>query len=319
MLTGRSGPFYEIARFACLCNIIFSFYLISRPPFHPRQLECTPTQVIKMSSGINQDSVAPRINNELINITSTYESLNETVLTPILRQAFRAQGWAIAVVYLGLAHEPAMNKRWTSQDGQDRTVVDLFKGKRNGFFVDLAAMEAVDFSNTLTLEQEYLWDGICIEANPKYYAMLYHRKCLVVQATVGHSDNQQVEFAFRDGLGGIIGNGFDNDARNQGVQVTTVSLASIFQTLAVPQEIDYMSLDIEGAEEWVFESFPWDRYRVSLFTVERPKTKMKAILQAQGYHYVRNHGDYGDEMWIHESFPDLQGSLVRMRDKQANY
>ncbi len=52
---------------------------------------------------------------------------------------------------------------WHAQVGQDRTVVQLLKGKRGGFFIDLAANEPIILSNSRTLERDFGWDGLCIE------------------------------------------------------------------------------------------------------------------------------------------------------------
>jgi hypothetical protein len=43
---------------------------------------------------------------------------------------------------------------------QDTWVVVLYEGKREGFFVDLAASDAVEGSNTLALERDYGWQVI---------------------------------------------------------------------------------------------------------------------------------------------------------------
>lgn len=227
------------------------------------------------------------------------------------RHALRANGWAMAMVYVGRTPSPALAARWTSQDGQDRTVASLFREKRGGFFVDLAANDAVVFSNTLTLEQEFGWDGLCIEANPKYYEGLYQRKCLVVQAAVGRQDGEMAGFALRDGLGGLVGDGFDN-REAASAQVITVSVASLFRDMRVPREVDYLSLDIEGAEEWAFETFPWTEYRIMVITVERPKARLRETLANLGYVYVRDHGNYGDQLWIHPAFPDLHTAVARL-------
>jgi hypothetical protein len=80
----------------------------------------------------------------------------------------------------------------------------------------------------------------------------------------------------------------------------------------VPDVIDYMSLDIEGAEEWVFETFPWHRYTVLVLTVERPKEKLVEMLKSHGYIYVCDHGDFGDQMWLHSTFPDMQPVIASL-------
>jgi hypothetical protein len=38
--------------------------------------------------------------------------------------------------------------------------------------------------------------------------------------------------------------------------------------------IDYLSLDIESAEAWIFETFPWEDYTFLTLTVERPKAAL---------------------------------------------
>ena len=37
------------------------------------------------------------------------------------------------------------------------------------YFVDLAANNATEASNTRLLERDFGWRGVCIEANPRYF------------------------------------------------------------------------------------------------------------------------------------------------------
>jgi hypothetical protein len=225
------------------------------------------------------------------------------------QRELRKSGWCMIALYVGNKKEPALEARWTSQVGQDRTIVQLFKAKRNGFFVDLAANDAVALSNSLTLEQEYDWNGICIEANPKYFELLTNRRCQLVQAVVGSQNNNDVVFNFRSEFGGIVGDRFDNKITDSAKTLTTVTLNTIFSNLSVPLVIDYMSLDIEGAEELVLETFPWAKYTFLSITVERPKHGLKVMLQANGYVYVCNHGGFGDQLWLHSTFPDIDDAI----------
>ena len=256
----------------------------------------------------------------LLKCSNTMEShhnkANGSVQSPpfdarVWQKKMRTRGWATPAVYVGDMRDVGMDSKWTSQLGQDRTVFHLFKGKTGGFFVDLAANDAVILSNTLTLEQQYEWSGICMEANPKYFEKLYHRKCQLVQAAVGRVDNERMDFNFLNEFGGFVGSSFDNKAGNGGVVKThaTVSLQHVFSDLSVPEVIDYMSLDIEGAEEWVFETFPWDMYTILVLTVERPKDKLKQLLSLHGYTYVCDHGDWGDQLWMHSTFPEMNATI----------
>ena len=73
-----------------------------------------------------------------------------------------------------------------SQLGQDILVDEYFGGKRGGVFVDIGAYDGVTFSNTLMLERERGWTGVCIEPLPDVFAELrQNRGCVCVQACIG--------------------------------------------------------------------------------------------------------------------------------------
>lgn len=55
--------------------------------------------------------------------------------------------------------------KWFSQHGQDISVMKALGFARDGYFVDLAANNAVWASNSFALEQNFGWTGICIEPN----------------------------------------------------------------------------------------------------------------------------------------------------------
>jgi hypothetical protein len=80
-----------------------------------------------------------------------------------------------------------------------------------------------------------------------------------------------------------------------------------------PARIDYFSLDVEGHEERVMASFPFEKHRISILTVERPSKKLEATLRSQRYEYVCNHGHYGDQLWI----DGMQPILVRRARRHA--
>ena len=76
--------------------------------------------------------------------------------------------------------------KFIGQKGQDEWVIDtIFNYKTGGYFVDLVATDGVAINNTLLLESELNWDGICIEPNPKYYDKLKkNRNCNVTDVVV---------------------------------------------------------------------------------------------------------------------------------------
>jgi RNPHF zinc finger len=83
-------------------------------------------------------------------------------------------------------HHPPLERPWHSQARQDELVVALLGNKTNGYFIDLAANDAVQLSNTYALERYYHWKGVCIEPNPMYwYNLTAFRTCVIIGAVVG--------------------------------------------------------------------------------------------------------------------------------------
>ena len=190
-----------------------------------------------------------------------------------------------------------------SQVGQDQSIVAAFNG-RSGYFVDLAANDPVALSNTLALERDFGWTGICIEANPQYWARLAHRQCQVFGAVVGKNDEDQLDVALdqRGVYGGIVGPQFDNKQKTSESKRRSVTLETILRRASAPNIIDYFSLDVEGAEEFIMKDFPFGSYRFNLLTVERPSEFLQDLLINNSYIYVRDHGKFGDQMWRHATF-----------------
>jgi len=228
----------------------------------------------------------------------------------------RADGWHPIHVYYGEA-ESEINPDPTishSQAKQDEIILALMDkldddeindtpGRR--FYIDLASNDATEASNTLQLENNG-WEGLCIEPNPIFWYKLAHRSCTVVASFVGGvEDKVPIKAHFRpgeDGLAGIIGEGFDNKDELPGsVNRYTVSLRSVFEKFNVPQSIDYLSLDVEGAESLIMKDFPFDTYRFKFMTVERPKPDLEALLEAKGYLFIMKTTNWGETVWVHNT------------------
>ena len=211
-------------------------------------------------------------------------------------------GWKSIQVFTGLVDDwGTRNQTWFSQAKQDQLVAALFRGKRNGFFVDLAANDAEVYSNTVALEREYHWNGLCIEPNPVYWSNLTHRSCQTVAAVIGQARDEEVFFRYEAGdHGGIAGDGFDNGKRWQShsERASTVTLEEALRRNSAPRTIDYLSLDVEGAENFIMMNFPFDEYRVKVITAERLKGPIRGYLKSQGYEFVQKLTRWGESLWV---------------------
>ena len=105
-------------------------------------------------------------------------------------------GWHQIDVFYGNTSHLQAKDGWSSQIKQDETVWQLLHNLDGGYFIDLAANDAANISNTYALETYHNWTGICIEPNPKYWAGLSYRKCQVIAAAVGRQRMEHVHFNY---------------------------------------------------------------------------------------------------------------------------
>jgi FkbM family methyltransferase len=146
-----------------------------------------------------------------------------------------------------------------SQIGQDKWVCDFFHSKKKGYFLDLGAFDGIQISNTYYLESVLNWTGICVEAGKTNFELLKkNRNCLCLNYALA-GKNGKVSFKENWTVGKIEKGGELTDS------ITIKKLLSKFH---VPKKIDYISLDIEGSEYEVLKLFPFNDYRVILWTIE---------------------------------------------------
>ena len=89
--------------------------------------------------------------------------------------------------------------------------------------------------------------------------------------------------------------------------------SDVLSTLYVPSTIDYLSLDVEGAEDLVMSTFPWHAHNITLMSSERPSRALQDLLRSHGYHNLRNsqyQSANDDTFWLH---PTITESIVTTR------
>lgn len=180
-----------------------------------------------------------------------------------------------------------------SQVGQDKWVVGYF-GNQRGFFVDIGAANGIELSNTYLLEQRG-WTGVCVEANRDHFEQLkQNRKCSLVYGAI-YSEDKYVPFKEL---------GWASQITDRGkIKIEAITFKTLFELCKVPKIIDYVSLDIEGGEYDALLGFPFDKYKVKLWTIEhnfasdkgRLKEKIKSIMIKNGYKIAKENVICGDD------------------------
>ena len=126
-------------------------------------------------------------------------------------------------------------KSYSHKQIQDILVLDIFNNKTNGYFIDLAANDWSYISNSFALEYYNHWEGVCIEPNPEYLlGLLSNRKCHIFTNPVSSANNDIIKFNLNGGIGGIVGNDYDNKVGKNAVDMYTVTLTSILDLVHAP-------------------------------------------------------------------------------------
>lgn len=176
-------------------------------------------------------------------------------------------------------------EKWVSQDGQDKFLVDnFFHGYKDGFFVDVGAHDGKTINNTVYFENVLNWKGINIEPNINVYKslILNRPKCINLNCAVSNKDGVS-EFILNTGytemISGLKENyhplhyrRLENEIKTKGgessvMNVVTKKLATIFETYNI-DHVNYLSIDVEGAEFEVIKSIDFDKVFIDIIGFE---------------------------------------------------
>ena len=163
-----------------------------------------------------------------------------------------------------------------SQDKQDQFLHEnVFKGFRNGVFVDVGAHDGKSLNNTLFFEQALGWTGLNVEPLPYVYEQLKINRPNCVNINVAVDNNEGfAEFYSNDGavemLSGLVRHYHDRHKTRLGheldaygglsnvTQVRTRPLSAILEENKL-DHVHYLSIDVEGAELAVLQSIDFSK------------------------------------------------------------
>lgn len=123
-----------------------------------------------------------------------------------------------------------------SQAKQDLFALKMTGYKKNGFYLEIGGSDPININNTYLMEKDFMWKGVSLEISEnhaRHYNSIRINKCLCQNAL-------QADYK------------------------------SILQSANAPSQIDYLSIDIEPAENTFkcFTLLPHDTYRFSVITFE---------------------------------------------------
>ena len=183
---------------------------------------------------------------------------------------------------------------YSSQIGQDKWVAEtMFPGIANGFFLDVGSGDGYIHSNTQALEARG-WKGICVDPFPQN---MDGRTCQMFKDVVSNKSGKTVVFHAAGEFGGIadtLGMYKDQVIKYPAVTFSTTTLDEILVRARAPTFIQFMSLDIEGAELDALRGLSLDRYRFGAMAIEHnfeelKRTQIRQLLKQHGYVHVHTY------------------------------
>ncbi|TWI80346.1 FkbM family methyltransferase [Lacibacter cauensis] len=162
-----------------------------------------------------------------------------------------------------------------SQFGEDMILENYFRGRKNGFYVDIGANRPIQGSNTFKL---YLngWKGINVDGNKKLIDQFKKvRKRDVSLCEIVSNNKEQVKFFVSDDdRVSTVSREFkewikEHRSYDHEVVMLPMSLEEILdEHLPVSQKIDFLSIDVEGHDYEVLISNNFEKYKPEVICIE---------------------------------------------------
>ena len=199
-----------------------------------------------------------------------------------------------------------------SQIGQDVFALFALNWKRYGFFVEIGATNGIELSNTYLLEKDFGWTGILAEPAKVWHDDLKKNRTAAIDfdcvwretgQKLGFTVSAVAEFST---LTDFAGKDAHTQVRIGGdtYEVNTVSLSDLLVRHNAPHNIDYLSIDTEGSEFDILETFDFNRHRISVITCEHnfspQREKIHQLLVRNGFSRVYEGFSRWDDWFVNQ-------------------
>ena len=190
-----------------------------------------------------------------------------------------------------IKHKFFIKKKSYAMDNEDSVILEYFKDKRNGFYVDVGCYHPIHRNNTYLLHKKN-WNGInidtsqlsidlfnymrpkdlnynCAVSNKNEIIKLFYQKELSQLSTIEKDQAKKV---------------FQGNIREKNIQAFTLD-EILSRDKYKNNKIDFLDVDVEGADLKVLEGLSFNKFQPELVCVEIHKKKIK---ESDIYNFLTN-------------------------------
>ena len=178
---------------------------------------------------------------------------------------------------------------------QDIFAMLVLEERATGFFVEFGATNGVTGSNSYMMEKSYDWSGILAEpARCWHDELACNRSATISHKCVWRETGERLPFREARDAGFSTLDALTAKDRHAPrrlkadiYEVETITLDQLLSEQDAPDVIEYLSIDTEGSEFDILETFDFDHHRPLILTVEHnyrtEREKMVTLMNSQGY------------------------------------
>ena len=187
--------------------------------------------------------------------------------------------------YNFLTWDPFLTKIW-SQEAEDLFILELYQGKSPGVYLDVGAHQPKKFSNTYKL-YKLGWNGVCIDPNPEFKKLWAQQRPRDKFYNIGISQRKDhlkyykfSEPAYNGFFDASVkDHQFVKSTLEEIVEIQTMPLRDVLQMAEIFNTIDVLSIDVEGMDDEVLRTFPFEDYKPNIIVIEIGADAVKMTLQ----------------------------------------
>ena len=201
----------------------------------------------------------------------------------------------------------------TSQIHQDLFAHLASNFKFEGYFVEFGATNGIALSNTFLLEKHFGWTGILAEPARSWHTPLKNNRSAIIETKCVWSTTgdtilfNETEIGELSTVDSLSSNDSHSDLRRKGqkYEVETISLEDLLTFHKSPKYIDFLSIDTEGSEFEILNSFNFDKFTFGFICCEHNFTPNRDLvfnlLTKKGYIRVFSNFSKFDDWYVHSS------------------